>query len=108
MQRRGASRFVRDARLSGKVWLGETFVPVNASRLILRGGRKLRGIFRNQVAICAAVDDSGNRFAEAAGKGHPRGAKCLRVYSSRIERGSRIVRHGFMGHGRFAEWNAGP
>ena len=102
-----ASRFVSGARLSGRVWFDETFVSVNASQLILHDGRKLRGISRNQVAICAAIDASGNRFAEVAGKGHPRGAKCLEVYSRHIAKGSSIIHDDFRGHERFAEWNGG-
>ena len=102
-----ASRFVSGARLSGKVWFDETFVSVNVSQPMLRDGKKLRGISRNQVAICAAIDSSGNRFAEVAGTGHPRGAKCLEVCSKRIEKGSSIVHDGFRGHGEFAKWNGG-
>ncbi len=103
-----ASRFVAGTRLSGTVWFDETFVSVNASQLVLRDGRRLRGISRNQVAICAAIDGSGNRFAEVAGTGHPRGSKCLEVYSKHIARGSSIVHDDFRGHERFAEWNGGP
>jgi len=102
-----ASRFIAGTRLSGKVWFDETFVSVNASQLILHGGRRLRGISRNQVAICAAIDSSGNRFAEVAGVGHPRGRKCLEVYSKHVAKGSRIVHDDFRGHERFAEWNGG-
>lgn len=102
-----ASRFVSATRLSGKAWLDETFVSVNASWLVLRDGKRLRGISRNQVAICAAIDSSGNRFAEVAGTGHPRGSRCLGVYSKRIEKGFGIVRDDFRGHERFAEWNGG-
>lgn len=103
-----ASRFVASkGMLSGKVWFDETFVSVNASQLILRDGRRLRGISGNQVAICAGIDSSGNRFAEVAGKGHPRGARCLQVYSKHVTKGSHIVHDDFRGHERFAEWNGG-
>lgn len=42
--------------LSGRVWLDETFVKVDARDGQSKGGRGLRGISRNLIAIGTATD----------------------------------------------------
>jgi len=101
-----ASAFLAGRKLSGRVWIDEKFVPVNASAAST-AGRRLRGISGDQVCICCGIDSTGERFAEVAGRGHPRSATCERVYSKHIEKGSLIVHDDYSSHARFVASNGG-
>ena len=102
-----ASAFLAGRKLSGRVWIDEKFVPVNASARAGSGKRKLRGISGDQVCICCGIDSMGERFAEVAGRGHPRSATCERIYSKHIEKGSLIVHDDYGSHARFVASNGG-
>lgn len=90
--------------LSGKVWIDEFAVPVNAGGRITKNGRMLRGMSRNQIVVAAAVDSSGRRIALVAGRGHITGAECVAVYGPHISKGSTVVHDGIYSHRRLIEF----
>ena len=103
-----ASDFIEHRPLSGTVWIDEKYVPVNGSLTTFKpDGKRYRGLSRNQLCICCGVDDRGRRFAELAGRGHPRAATCDRVYSAHISKGSYICHDEFNGHSKFIGSNGG-
>ena len=54
----------KKAMLSGKCWIDEALVPVNEGVCFrLEGGKKPRGVSRNQCVIACAADSAGNRIA---------------------------------------------
>ncbi len=91
----------KSAMLSGEVWIDEKLIPVNG-RLEFRfaGGKKPRGVSRNQICVACAVDSAGNRYAEVAGRGHISSAQCLRTYGRHIAKGASIVHDGIFSHDR--------
>lgn len=87
--------------LSAKVWIDEKLIPVNDSQIYrFESGKKPRGVSRNQVCIACAVDSSGNRYAEVAGRGHISGAQCVRTYGAHIKKGSTVIHDGIFSHDR--------
>ena len=94
-------RYQESIVLNGTLWIDETFVPVNRSRLRHReDGKLLRGTSVNQAVICAGIGMDGKRFAFVAGRGHVSSARCLEVYGSHIEPGSTVIHDGVFSHDR--------
>jgi hypothetical protein len=87
--------------LHGKVWIDETYVPVNGSDLVMNGALKLRGVSRNQISIACAVDCHGSRIAYVSGKGHITSSQCRSIYSAHIGDGSTVIHDGIFSHSRF-------
>jgi len=87
--------------LSGKVWIDETYVPVNRRDLVMNGSLKLRGISRNQISIACAIDCHGNKVAYVSGKGHITSAECRKIYPAHIAGGSTVVHDGIFSHSKF-------
>lgn len=99
----------KDTMLSGEVWIDEKLIPVNG-RLEFRfaNGKKPRGVSRNQVCVACAVDSSGNRYAEVAGRGHITSTQCVKTYGSHIAKGSAITHDGIFSHDRLISFVGGP
>lgn len=83
---------------SGDVWIDETYFPRWKSKAeTTKGGKRLRGLSRNQFCVCAATD--GKRCTLAVcGAGKPSGSKAIRGYSSHIAEGSKIIHDGDNSH----------
>ena len=95
--------------LSGKCWIDEALVPVNEGVCFrLEGGKKPRGVSRNQAVIACAVDSSGNRIAIEAGRGHITSAACIRTYGAHIKKGSLVVHDGIFSHDRLISFLKSP
>ncbi len=91
----------KETMLSGKCWIDEALVPVNEGVCFrLEGGKKPRGVSRNQAVIACAVDSAGNRIAVEAGRGHITSASCVRTYGAHIAKGSLVVHDGIFSHDR--------
>ena len=87
-----------DIKLSGNVWLDETFYSVR-SKDIIRGndGAKLSGISRNQICIAVATDKKNSIFA-VEGTGRPTQKKTLEIFNQNIEDGSTLIHDGDAAH----------
>jgi len=87
-----------DIKLSGNVWLDETFYSVR-SKDIIRGndGAKLSGISRNQICIAVATDKKNSIFA-VEGTGRPTQKKTLEIFNRNIEDGSTLIHDGDAAH----------
>lgn len=84
---------VQDAgKLSGRVWIDETYLPVAAKDAVRRPDGKLpRGLSRNQMCIGVGVDDRGRVLATFEGLGKPGKSRTLKTFGERIEPGSTLV-----------------
>lgn len=99
----------KKAMLSGECWIDEALVPVNEGVCFrLEGGKKPRGVSRNQAVIACAVDSSGNRIAIEAGRGHITSAACIRAYGAHIKKGSLVVHDGIFSHDRLTSFLKSP
>ncbi len=99
----------KKAMLSGKCWIDEALVPVNEGVCFrLEGGKKPRGVSRNQAVIACAVDSFGNRIAIEAGRGHITSAACIRTYGAHIKKGSLVVHDGIFSHDRLISFLKSP
>ena len=83
--------------LSGDVFIDETYFPRWKSGTETKGGRRLRGLSRNQFCVCSATD--GKRCSLVlCGVGKPSGNKAVKGYSGHIAKGSRIIHDGDNSH----------
>lgn len=88
--------------LSGRVWLDETFVSVDRRDRVSKGGKLLRGISRNKIAIGVATD--GRRLVvitEWSSKPSKKGT--LATFGGRIRPGSTLVHDGDNSHSLLIE-----
>ena len=94
-----AQELVKNIVLSGKVWIDETFIPVNRRELIVSyTGKKYRGNSRNQIVVACGIDEDKNRYAEVIGKGHITSNQCISSYGKHIAKGSHIIHDGIFSH----------
>lgn len=76
--------------LEGEVTLDETFYSVRTSDLVMREGKKLRGISRNQICIGVACD-SRHVFCTLEGYGKPTQRKAYESFKDHIKPGSVLI-----------------
>lgn len=87
-----------DIKLSGNVWLDETFYSVRSEDIIRHNdGAKLSGISRNQICIAVATDKKNSIFA-IEGTGRPTQKKTLEIFHQNIENGSILIHDGDAAH----------
>ena len=99
----------KSAILSGKCWIDEALVPVNDGIAYrFPGGKKPKGVSRNQAIIACAVDGRGNRIALEAGRGHITSAKCVKTYGEHIAKGTVVVHDGVFSHDRLIRFLRSP
>ena len=92
-------KLVENMKLSGKVWIDELLIPVNKRMLVTKeNGKKYAGLSRNQIVVACAIDESGNRYAEIAGRGHISSKQCIDTYGNHIEAGAHIIHDGIFSH----------
>ena len=83
--------------LSGEVWIDETYVSVDKADRITKGGKGLRGISRNKIAIAAATDGKGLVvMPEWASK--PSKKKTFETFRRHIAPGSKLIHDGDNSH----------
>lgn len=84
---------VQDAtKLSGRVWIDETYFPVAAKDAVRRPDGKLpRGLSRNQMCIGVGVDDKGRVLAMFEGLGKPSKSRTWNAFGEHIEPGSTLL-----------------
>lgn len=81
-----------DVVLSGRVWVDETYWPVDAKDAVRRPDGKLpRGLSFNQMCIGVGVDSSGSSIYFHEGFGKTSKAKTRAAFGSHIARGSQLV-----------------
>lgn len=91
-------------RLSGRVWLDETYFSLKPKDEERRTDGKLyAGLSRNQVCVGTAVDGEGGLLLAVLGKGKPTGEEILKAFSTRIEPGSVLVHDGENSHRALVE-----
>ena len=87
-----------DIKLSGNIWLDETFYSVRSEDIIRDdSGSKLSGISRNQICIAVATDRTNSLFA-VEGTGRPTQKKTLEIFHQNIEHGSTLIHDGDAAH----------
>lgn len=90
--------FQDDTRLSGMVYIDETYVPLWKSKRERKpDGKEIRGISRNQCCICAGTDGRKSFFL-AEGKGKPSEKRGEKAYSPHISDGSTVIHNGEKAH----------
>ena len=83
--------------LSGDVWLDETYVSVDKKDRVTKGGKLLRGVSRNKIAIGVATDGrSVVAIPEWASK--PSKKRTLATFGKHIAKGSRLIHDGDNSH----------
>lgn len=83
--------------LSGDVWLDETYVSVDKKDRVTKGGKSLRGISRNKIAIGAATDGK-SLVVVPEWSSKPSKKKTLGAFGKRIAKGSRLIHDGDNSH----------
>lgn len=86
-----------DVMLEGTIYLDETFVSKIASDVILKEGKKLRGISRNKMCICATTDGIHSIYL-ASGTSKLSNKAALQTYGKHIIVGSTIIHDGDSSH----------
>jgi hypothetical protein len=81
-----------DVRLSGKVWLDETYWPVaTADAVYTPSGKLPRGLSKNQMCIGVGVDRHGRSVFFLEGVGKTSAAKTWKAFGGHIVPGSSLV-----------------
>ncbi len=88
--------------LSGRVWLDETFISVDKGKRHLEGGKSLRGISRDKIAIGTATDGE-HLYLAAEWASKPSKSRTLALFSGHIEPGSTLVHDGDNSHSLLVE-----
>ena len=88
--------------LSGAVWIDEIYFPKWRSETELSGGKRLRGLSRNQLCV-ATMTDGKACVLVPCGVGHPSARQVLKAYAPHIKRGSRIFHDGDASHDALIE-----
>lgn len=79
-------------KLSGRVWIDETYFPVAAKDAVRRPDGKLpRGLSKNQMCIGVGVDDKGHVLVMFEGFGKPSKSRTWKAFGEHIEPGSTLV-----------------
>lgn len=88
-----------DTILRGTVTIDETFFPVVRGDLVRKGGKKLRGISRNQMAVVTGIDEDGRVLLLEEGVSNPTLRSTLRCLEKHIAQGSQLIHDGANCHG---------
>lgn len=85
--------------LSGDVWIDEKLISVNERLIAAKpNGLRYAGCSRNQICVACAVDGSGRRFAQIAGRGHITSKRCVEVYGPHIAPKPHLIHDGVFSH----------
>lgn len=90
------------ASLSGDVWIDETCFPKWRSESETRGGKRLRGLSRNQFCVLTATDGE-TCVLRVCGVGKPSAARAVAGYGEMIAEGSKIIHDGDKPHNALTE-----
>ena len=85
--------------LEGRVWLDETFVPVDRQERVTRGGKRLRGLSRNLIAIGVAASENG-MYAVVEWASKPSKKRTFELFKGHIRPGSTLVHDGDNSHSK--------
>ena len=88
--------------LSGDVWIDETYFPKWRSESETRGGKRLRGLSRNQFCVLTATDGE-TCVLRVCGVGKPSAARAVAGYGEMIAKGSKIIHDGDKSHNALIE-----
>lgn len=88
--------------LSGDVWIDETYFPKWRSESETRGGKRLRGLSRNQFCVLTATDGK-TCVLRVCGVGKPSAARAVAGYGEMIGKGSKIIHDGDKSHNALIE-----
>ena len=80
-----------DIVLKGKVQIDETFYSVIHKDLVLKDGKKLRGISKNKYIIGIGIDNHGHRYIKLEGKGKPTISSTKNTFINHIQPGSLLI-----------------
>lgn len=83
--------------LDGRVWLDETYITVDKKEREKKGGKSLRGVSRNLIAIGVATDGR-NMVAFAENGSKPSARRTLGIFEGHIKPGSVLVHDGDNSH----------
>lgn len=86
-----------DVMLEGDIYLDETYVSKIQSDVVLKDGKKLRGISRNKICICVATDGVHSIYL-TCGTSKPSKKAALETYGKHIAVGSTIIHDGDNSH----------
>ena len=89
----------KDVVLKDKVWLDETFVPVDKKERVAKDGKKLRGISKNLIAIGIATDGK-RMYAVVEWASKPSRIRTCALFKDHIKPGSVLVHDGDNSHSK--------
>jgi transposase-like protein len=89
--------------LSGNVQIDETYYPIPGKDKVLKDGKYLRGLSRNQICIGVGCDDSGNSYCVREGLGKTSASKTMEAFGSHIMAGSHLIHDMERGHNKLVE-----
>ena len=77
--------------LEGNVYIDEMFFPVIKHQIIIKDGKKLRGISRNKICVAAGFDDHGNVLLINECVSKPSLKSTWKAYGNHIKQGSHLI-----------------
>ncbi|MDY6034216.1 MAG: hypothetical protein SPI63_01290 [Bulleidia sp.] len=77
--------------LEGNVYIDEMFFPVIKNKMILKNGKKLRGISRNRICVAAGFDDHGHILLINEKTSKPSNKSTLEAYGNHIKPGAHLI-----------------
>lgn len=80
--------------LEGKIYLDETYFPVMKSKVIMKDGKRLRGISRNKIGVGIAFDDKGNYLIIVEHTSKPSDTSTWNTFGNHIKNGSHLIHDG--------------
>jgi hypothetical protein len=86
--------------LAGEVQIDETYYPVPTAEMVTKGGRRLRGLSRNQLCIGVGCDGAGRSCCIHEGFGKTSGSKTMAAFGDRVKEGSHLTHDMERAHGR--------
>ena len=89
--------------LHGKVYIDEMFFTCYPRDLILKEGKKLKGISRNKICVAVGCDNHGNVLIIVENVSKPSNRSTWEAYSSHIKAKSRLIHDDEHSHGILVE-----
>lgn len=86
--------------LSGKIYLDETYFPVEKSKEVLKDGKKLRGVSRNKIGVAVAFDEHGHYIMQVEYTSKPSDKSTWKALGTHIEPHSHLIHDGERSHGK--------
>lgn len=92
--------YQNDIQLSGRIYLDETYFPVQKSKEIRnKDGKKLHGISRNKIGVAIAFDEHGNYLLKVEYTSKPSDTSTWNALGNHIARNSHLIHDGERSHG---------